>query len=348
MHLKNNIFKKLPVLASIGLLFGLTSCGSYQYVGGNSDGIYGDSTTQPQTVNTDSQVANNSNANNYYKDYFKNKSLEIQDTNPGDEIFTDIDSYQGSQVNNATEEDYAGYAGWGQNNENVVVNVQSGFNNFGWNRPFYGGFGFNNFGYRGFNNFGFYDPFYGGFYGNVGFYNPFINRRFFRYNNFYGNNLFYGNRFYNRNRSVYYGNRLGGRTITGRTSGDVSRRRIAPSSRFSSTSRRINGTTARRATTTTRRADGTTVRRSSSSRVSPSATRRSSTSRATKSSSTTRRATPVRRSSSNGTYSRRSSSNSTYSPSTSRGGSSYNSSRYSSGSTSRSSGRSSSYGRRSR
>jgi len=263
MHLKNNIFKKLPVLASIGLLFGLTSCGSYQYVGGNSDGIYGDSTTQPQTVNTDSQVANNSNANNYYKDYFKNKSLEIQDTNPGDEIFTDIDSYQGSQVNNATEEDYAGYAGWGQNNENVVVNVQSGFNNFGWNRPFYGGFGFNNFGYR-----------------------------------------------------------LGDRTITGRTSGDVSRRRIAPSSRFSSTSRRINGTTARRATTTTRRADGTTVRRSSSSRVSPSATRRSSTSRATKSSSTTRRATPVRRSSSNGTYSRRSSSNSTYSPSTSRGGSS--------------------------
>ena len=40
-NLINYLKRKIPFLAILGLLFGLSSCGSYQYVGVDNDGIYG-------------------------------------------------------------------------------------------------------------------------------------------------------------------------------------------------------------------------------------------------------------------------------------------------------------------
>ena len=43
MQFNNYLKGKVPFISLLGLLFGLVSCGSYQYVGVDSDGIYGDS-----------------------------------------------------------------------------------------------------------------------------------------------------------------------------------------------------------------------------------------------------------------------------------------------------------------
>ena len=41
MQLKTYFLKKMPYLAMFSLVLGLSSCGSYQYVGVENDGIYG-------------------------------------------------------------------------------------------------------------------------------------------------------------------------------------------------------------------------------------------------------------------------------------------------------------------
>ncbi len=53
MQFNNYLKGKMPFIVLLGLLFGLVSCGSYQYVGVDSDGIYGD---VPQTQNTEAVV----------------------------------------------------------------------------------------------------------------------------------------------------------------------------------------------------------------------------------------------------------------------------------------------------
>ena len=42
MQFSNYLKRKIPHLAILALAIGLTSCGSYQYVGVDNDGIYGD------------------------------------------------------------------------------------------------------------------------------------------------------------------------------------------------------------------------------------------------------------------------------------------------------------------
>ena len=37
----NYLLTKMPFLAALSLMFSLASCGSYQYVGHDNDGIYG-------------------------------------------------------------------------------------------------------------------------------------------------------------------------------------------------------------------------------------------------------------------------------------------------------------------
>lgn len=233
MQLQNYFKTSLPFSAAFAMLFVLSSCGSSQYVGQDNDGIYGSDTrveTTDKTVATETQP-------NYYKNYFKGKSIELDNATAESEVFTDVDSYQG----NYTEIDSVAverqlYGGWGdQNNGNVTVNViNTGFNNWGWNDPFWG-WGWNrwnrwnrwnswNYGW-GWNTVGFYDPFwcppyYGGFYGNpyvYGYGHPFYNRgvvynrgrRNLAYNNRLGN-------YYNR-RSVL-GNRSRINTTRPRTS----------------------------------------------------------------------------------------------------------------------------------
>ena len=76
----NNYFKnKIPFLAVLGLLFGLSSCGSYQYAGQNNDGIYDGSYKSVEYQERNVQVANTPEQGNaYYKNYFKEKSLEYE------------------------------------------------------------------------------------------------------------------------------------------------------------------------------------------------------------------------------------------------------------------------------
>nr|HMQ45143.1 hypothetical protein [Mariniflexile sp.] len=65
MQLKTYLTEKLPYLAIFSLVLGLYSCGSYQYVGVETDGIYSDA---PRTVQYEDAVVdapNNAASNNY-------------------------------------------------------------------------------------------------------------------------------------------------------------------------------------------------------------------------------------------------------------------------------------------
>ena len=52
MQFNNYLQGKVPFIALLGLLFGLVSCGSYQYVGVDNDGIYGDTPQNTQNQET--------------------------------------------------------------------------------------------------------------------------------------------------------------------------------------------------------------------------------------------------------------------------------------------------------
>tara|TARA_R110002050_G_scaffold93630_7_gene195549 strand:+ start:232 stop:549 length:318 start_codon:yes stop_codon:yes gene_type:complete len=96
MQFNNYLKRKMPYLAILALAIGLTSCGSYQYVGVDNDGIYGE--TAPITVTQNNQetvveIPNNNNSD-YYQNYFRNKSMEYDSMAANSEIFTDIDSYE--------------------------------------------------------------------------------------------------------------------------------------------------------------------------------------------------------------------------------------------------------------
>lgn len=176
------------VMGLLGLL--VTSCGSYNNVSYDNDGIYDDG--QPRR----SQVAQNTTPSNGYREYFGS----LQDDNV--EIFTDVENYRTSDDSTQTAENRgyeSGYSGWGSDTENVTINVYG--NNWGytpyynfWYGPSWGwnsGWGWNNWygpglsvGW-GWNNW--YGPAYGYGYG-------------WGYNNWYGNG-WYGH--HNHNNYVY-------------------------------------------------------------------------------------------------------------------------------------------------
>lgn len=219
----------------IFLAFCTTSCGSYRYVGSNSDGIYGDD------VNYQEQVE--SNSSNYYTDYFKNKSLEYSDNFVDEsEIFTDINSYESSY----SSQDYSdtnvadSYSGWGQNEpNNININVYDyrPFYNNWWRNPFYRNWGWN----MGFNNWMYNANFSYGFWGNSfwhpnSFYNPYtIYNPYFGYPYNYGFPYTYNGFFFDRYQRNYVYNRTHRGAIT--PNGMVSSRVIENSR---SQSRRAN------------------------------------------------------------------------------------------------------------
>src|SRR5690606_4780344 len=186
MQFKTNIHTKLPFYLALSSLFVLASCGSYQYVGNDNDGIYESSQSETETYEEDAPVTSESNA--YYKGYFAEKSDKYGRIASEEEvIFTDIDAYEGTYNEETGQVEYEeGYAGWGQDSENVTINVYSNYGWNGWYNPWRYGWGWNSwyspwaYGY-GWNGFGgFYDPFYGyGYYG--GFYNPY----YYGYNNWH-------------------------------------------------------------------------------------------------------------------------------------------------------------------
>ncbi|MBT8311195.1 MAG: hypothetical protein HKO72_11115, partial [Flavobacteriaceae bacterium] len=121
MQLKNYLKDKMPMVAALGVLLGLSSCGSYQYAGYEDD-IYGVSErrVEYQEQRTERDVEQNNNT--YYKNYFAEKSQELDAIAQENEIFTDIDSYEGSySESDSLEFDPTGYAGWGQDNTQVTI-----------------------------------------------------------------------------------------------------------------------------------------------------------------------------------------------------------------------------------
>lgn len=300
MQFKTYLQSKLPFFVALSLLFVLASCGSYQYVGSDNDGIYNSSVEIPveETRYVETQSSNNA----YYKDLFAEKSKQFESISQDDNvIFTDIDSYEGnySDENVTAEAVYEdGYAGWGQDNQNVNIHVYNnnawGWNTVGWGvglgwyRPWGWGnnWGWNNWGYGGF-----YDPFWPNY--GYGFYGP-------AYGGFYGHGGFYGN-YYNRNQVSYNSGRRGAvNSYNANNNSNLSRRSNSSinSSNRNSTITRRNNTGTRNSTlntNTTRRnntINSTPTRRNNSINNS-TPTRRSST--------TTRSSTPTR--SSGGTMS---------------------------------------------
>ena len=291
MRFKTYIQSKLPFFVALSLLFVLASCGSYQYVGSDNDGIYNSSVEIP--VEETPYVEATSSNNAYYKELFAKKSKQFETISQDDNvIFTDIESYEGNYSDEGADGEVVyeeGYAGWGQDNQDVNIHIYN--NNWGWNTIGWGvGLGwYRPWGYRsawGWNHWGyggFYDPFwpnYGyGFYG-PGFYAPY-------YGGYYGG--YYGN-YYNRNQVSYNSGRRGSvNAYNANRNSNVSRRGNSTlnSSRNSTITRR-NSTTTRRNSTL----NSNTTRRNNTINSRP--TRRNTTIN----SSPTRRSTTTTRSSS--------------------------------------------------
>lgn len=282
MRFINYLQNKVPALAIIGLTIGLTSCGSYQYVGQDTDGIYDSSETTVEQ--TEERVPDETaTSSGYYQNYFKEKSQELELAEQENEIFTDIDSYQGDYTEQErTAENSTGYAAWGESSDDVTINIyNTGFNRWGWNRwnrwnRWNTGWGFNNWGWNngfgygwsnvgwnnwGWNNgFGWNDPFWcPPFYGN-GFGNPYYGY------GYYGRNGYRGLAYNSGRRGVLGRQYLYGRNSNLRSTTRSTRTRSAV--KRSSTSPRTRGV--RTNNIRTRPSSGTRTRPSSGTRTRPS------------------------------------------------------------------------------
>ena len=174
--------KQVAYLLIISLT--LSACGSYQYAGSTSDGIYEEDS--PDYTVTEEVVEENNTPSDYYSNYFKEENREANEAFTTDEVFTDVEDYQSTSSNQETAN-----AGWGENSSNVNIHVYNnvwnnrGWNYLGWNNYGWTNFGWSNYdawynpynnwnyGYRwnnwGWNNWGWNSPFYGNSYNNFGY-----------------------------------------------------------------------------------------------------------------------------------------------------------------------------------
>lgn len=327
MQFNNYIKTKLPFFVALSFTFVLASCGSYQYVGYESDGIYSDSestyeeaaTAQPETAVTYTED------NSYYKNYFNEKVNQYSDI-PEDEsvIFTDIESYEGDYSDENQQEGVQNeYVGWGQASNNVTINYIDNswgfydpwlwnsawgygygwnswrYNNWGWNAGYVGfGWGWNN--YWGYNNWGWG---YSNYWCPPGFHGYYYNNRNLAYNSGRrGSVLAYTNRnsISRRNSNIYRRN-----TSAVSRRGSTTRNNSATRStvRRNNTSTRSNNSSVRPRTNTRSNSSRVTRPRSSSTRSNSS---RMTTPRSSRSSSA--RSSGSSRSSGNSTTTRRSNS----------------------------------------
>ena len=138
--MKTNYFNLRQIsLYSILGFFGLavTSCSSYQNTSSyDSDGVYGsvprDSNNEPVYTYNDGNVTEyndgtNSGQNMNYKAYFQS----LQNEYPA---YTDTDGY--TSYDNDTIVQVESYGGWGEETDDVTVNIYGGYG--------YGGYGWNN------------------------------------------------------------------------------------------------------------------------------------------------------------------------------------------------------------
>jgi hypothetical protein len=326
MQLNKNLKSKMPLIGAFGLLFGLASCGSYQYAGYEDDSIYGVSNRNVEYQKESVQESSTSQNSGYYQNYFKEKSILIDNLSQEDSVFTDIDSYKSNYtVENDTLNYPENYAGWGQNNNDPIINVYSslGYGGYGYGGYGYGGYGYGGYGYGGYGYGGYYDPFYygyGGYYG-LGYGYPYYygyGHGYYGYGHgYYG----YGHGYYGYGYGGYgygYGHSYyGGRGIaynTGR------RGAIYPNSYSSRLNRRDLTSTRNTTTYRPRRATNSNVRANTNTVTRPRSTTRRNINNTTRPRSTTRtRSSSHSRSSTRSSSPSRSSSRSSGSTSRRRG-----------------------------
>lgn len=163
------------LLSGFGALMLLASCGSYQYAGYESDGIYSSSEEgEAYTANDYDESYENAL---YYKQLFAEKSEQFANVPEEGAIFTDIENY--SSAGQYDEDMFGeegleyepGRAAWGTDPDEISINI--------YNDPFYSPYGYSPY-YAGF-----YDPYwapynpYYGYYGyrpyryGYGFYSPY-------------------------------------------------------------------------------------------------------------------------------------------------------------------------------
>lgn len=319
MQINNSFLTKTPYLAVFSLFIVLASCGSSQYTGLDNDGIYSSESAveyQEEVAQTEPE----SSSNTFYKNYFKEKSLEYQlPEDEEDEIFTDVEDYESDYAvaQDTLDTEYNSYAGWGQENTSVSITVNTGFNYgypfWGHYNPWYYGYSYYPYSYYGW---GYYNPwyyptpyygYYGGYYG--GGYYAYGGRGLAysssRRGNYYGNN-YYGS----RNSNLY-----NSRTSTRRSSlGNTYNSALSPrTTTRPRTSTNTNTSTPRPSTTTRPR---TTTRPEVGTNSTPRPRTTTTTKPKTKSNSGTK-ATPRKRTNSTP----RSSTPRSYSPSSTSGGS---------------------------
>lgn len=211
-----NLFS-LALFGMVALLF--SSCTTYQYVPAN-DGIYA---TRAAEVETEEEPTTDKNS--YYQQYFKTKSQTLEDIPEEDIIFTDVEAYTSTETIDGegniiyVEREYEeGYGGWGDNTDDITVNIYGGsgwgpgwgawgpawgwggyWGGYwgGWYRPWgWGGWGFGwGWGGIGWGYGGFYNPWYCGIYG--GYWNA--------YRPYYGNVYGYAANYNRGRRSSDYG-----------------------------------------------------------------------------------------------------------------------------------------------
>lgn len=232
--MKTNYFniRQISLYSILGFLgLAVTSCSSYQNTSSyDSDGIYGsvprDSNNEPVYTYNDGTVTqyndgNNSGQNMNYKAYFQS----LQNEYPA---YTDTDGY--TSYDNDTIVQVEGYGGWGEETDDVTVNIYGGYGygGYGWNNwysPYWGysgwgwgsgwglgiGWGYGGWGWGlGWNSW--YSPYYYGGWGWGGWGYPYYGHYGYPHYH-YGNNYGRSNVAYSGGRSDYY-NR--GRYATGR------------------------------------------------------------------------------------------------------------------------------------
>lgn len=270
--------RRIHIAATVVLLTTiLTSCGSYQQASYyDNDGIYSSSTEPVRVTEQRPRMPQSAPKPNTYGDYFGQKADEYGEILDS-EIFTDVDGYYSDMETdsldynqdlsyNANNNNYNGYAAWGDNATNVSINI---YDDWGWGgSPFawgYGGFygGFyggyygyynpwrwNRYGYGyGWNNWGWggygWNSWGWGGYGWGGYYSPYFYSPYRHYPYYYSHSRFYNN-YYNRNyayntgrRGIYDSNtRLRSTALSGRS--NISTTNRTGSSRYRSTTTRSN------------------------------------------------------------------------------------------------------------
>lgn len=161
MELSNTYLKKIIFfMAPVSFLL-LASCGSYEYSGYESDGIYGETNRVPQEQE---QYATQDSNSSYYKNLFSEEAALYGEVLAEGAIFTDVEGYSSTgdyDPSNAEQSNYqGGNAPWGEDPDQYTINF--------YNSGFYGGL------YNPYWGGGIYafDPYWGPAYFGPGFYGP--------------------------------------------------------------------------------------------------------------------------------------------------------------------------------